>query len=98
MTTTTAPQPADGVPAQRNASLLDAVSDGIGKLGVELADVLGNLQFVAERVSRQADQFGQLKQAADTMVTTNRKIDRATRAVQSTTSHAASEISQARGA
>jgi methyl-accepting chemotaxis protein len=98
MTTTALPQPAvtKEAPAQRSAALLDVVSDGIGKLGVELADVLGNLQFVAERVSRQAEQFGQLKQAADTMVTTNRKIDSATRAVQSTTSHAATEIAAAR--
>src|SRR5262249_6492753 len=69
-----------------------------GRLGVELADVLGNLEFVAERVSRQAAQFDHLKQAADTMVTANRKIDDATRAVQSTASSAATEISTARGA
>jgi methyl-accepting chemotaxis protein len=100
MTTITAPQlvATDGTSAQSGTSLLDRVSDGIGKLGVELADVLGNLQFVAERVSRQAEQFEHLKQAADTMVTANRKIDAATRAVQSTTSHAATEISGARTA
>ena len=100
MTTITAPQLAatDEPSAQGSTALLDHVSDGIGKLGVELADVLGNLQFVAERVSRQAEQFEHLKQAADTMVTANRKIDAATRAVQSTTSHAASEISGARTA
>src|SRR5579864_1065400 len=100
MTTITAPQlvATDGTSAQSGTSLLDRVSDGIGKLGVELADVLGNLQFVAERVSRQAEQFEHLKRAADTMVTANRKIDAATRAVQSTTSHAATEISGARTA
>jgi methyl-accepting chemotaxis protein len=100
MTTAAAPQLAatDGTSAQGSTSLLDHVSDGIGKLGVELADVLGNLQFVAERVSRQAEQFEHLKQAADTMVTANRKIDTATRSVQSTTSHAATEIAAARGA
>ncbi len=100
MTTTASQQHAAnaGAPVERGASVLDAVSNGIGQLGVELADVLGNLQFVAERVSRQAEQFGHLRQAADTMVTANRKIDTATRAVQSTTSHAATEIAAARGA
>jgi len=88
----------DPASTEVEAALLDNVGEGIGRLGVELADVLGNLQFVAERVSRQAKQFDHLKQAADTMVAANRKIDDATRAVQSTASNAASEISTARGA
>jgi hypothetical protein len=51
----------EGASTQVGASLLDGVSEGIGRVGVELADVLGNLQFVAERVTRQAKQFDHLK-------------------------------------
>ncbi|MBA7470104.1 hypothetical protein ES707_05381 [subsurface metagenome] len=78
--------------------LLDSVTNGLGALSVELADVLGNLNGVAERVGRQSLQFGELKNAADTMVAANKQIDQSARAVQSATSNAAGEISGARNA
>jgi len=84
--------------APASDGLLDGVSNGIGALGVELADVLGNLSDVADRVGRQSAQFGELKSAADTMVAANKEIDQAARAVQSATSSAAAEISGARDA
>ncbi|MBX9711314.1 MAG: methyl-accepting chemotaxis protein [Xanthobacteraceae bacterium] len=76
--------------------LVDELGNGIGSLGVELADVLGNLHDVADRVSRQSSQFGHLQQTADTMVAANRDIDGAARAVQSVTSNAAAEITQSK--
>ncbi|MGP8119884.1 MAG: methyl-accepting chemotaxis protein [Xanthobacteraceae bacterium] len=82
--------------APESDGLLDRLSDGIGALGVELADVLGNLHDVADRVGRQSAQFGQLKSAADTMVSANKEIDHAARAVQSATSSAIAEIAGAR--
>jgi methyl-accepting chemotaxis protein len=82
--------------APESDSLLDGLSNGIGALGVELADALGNLHDVAERVGRQSAQFGTLKQAADTMVAANKDIDQAARGVQAATSSALAEIVGAR--
>ncbi len=92
-----AKNPPESASVQPNSTaLLDDLSNGIGHLGVELADVLGNLHYVADRVSRQSAQFGQLNEAANTMVTANRNIDEAARAVQTATSSAVSEIGDAR--
>ena len=76
--------------------LVDELGNGLGNLGVELADVLGNLHDVASRVSRQSEQFGHLQETADTMVAANRNIDGAARTVQSFTANAAAEITQSR--
>lgn len=76
--------------------LVDELGNGIGSLGVELADVLGNLHDVAGRVARQSSQFGHLQQTADIMVAANRNIDGAARAVQSVTSNAAVEITESK--
>jgi methyl-accepting chemotaxis protein len=63
--------------------LVDQLANRIGGLGVELADVAGNLREVAGRVSSQSDRFGQLQKAAETMVSANHDIAGASRAVQS---------------
>lgn len=76
--------------------LLDELGNRIGGLGVELADVRGNLHDVASRVSRQSEQFGQLQQTANTMVTSNRDIDSAARAVQTASSTAVTDITESR--
>jgi ABC-type transporter Mla subunit MlaD len=52
--------------------LVDQLADRIGGLGVELADVAGNLQEVAGRVSGQSDRFGHLRKSAETMVSATR--------------------------
>ncbi|WP_315832228.1 methyl-accepting chemotaxis protein [Bradyrhizobium prioriisuperbiae] len=93
--TQVATMPKDQAAAQ-SERLLDNLSNGIGQLGVDLADVLGNLQDVASRVSRQSAQFGQLKQAADIMVAANKNIDGVARTVQAATSSAVSDIAGAR--
>ena len=82
--------------APDSSKLIENVSSGIGKLSVELADVLGNLHDVADRVSSQATRFGQLQQTAETMVAANRNIDGAARAVQQAASGAVAEISDSR--
>ena len=76
--------------------LVDQLSNRIGGLGVELADVAGNLQEVAGRVSTQADRFGHLQKTAETMVSANHDIATASRAVQTATSDAVSDIMQSR--
>jgi methyl-accepting chemotaxis protein len=78
--------------------LVDQLSNRIGGLGVELADVAGNLQEVAGRVSGQAERFGHLQKTAETMVAANRDIASASGAVQSATTEAVDEISQSRAA
>ncbi|MBN9586737.1 MAG: chemotaxis protein [Afipia sp. 62-7] len=99
MTSSPAFRNAENPDARSNSTaLLDDLSNGIGELGVELADVLGNLHYVAERVSRQSAQFGHLTEAATAMVEANRSIDEAARTVQTATSSAVNEISDAHGA
>jgi methyl-accepting chemotaxis protein len=78
--------------------LVDQLANRIGGLGVELADVAGNLQEVAGRVSTQADRFGHLQKTAETMVSANHDIATASHAVQTATSAAVSEIMQSRTA
>jgi methyl-accepting chemotaxis protein len=78
--------------------LVDQLANRIGGLGVELADVAGNLREVAGRVSSQSDRFGQLQKAAETMVSANHDIATASRAVQSAASAAVDDIAQSRNA
>lgn len=77
-------------------TLLDQLGGEISGLGVELADVLGNLHDVAGRVTRQSEQFGQLRQTADSMAAANRNIDEAARAVRMVAASASSEMTQSR--
>ena len=65
---------------------------------MELADVAGNLQEVAGRVSSQSDRFGHLQKTAETMVTANHEIAMRSRAVQSAPSAAVGDITQSRAA
>jgi methyl-accepting chemotaxis protein len=70
--------------------LVEELANRIGGLGVELADVAGNLQEVAGRVSSQADRFAHLQKTAETMVSANHDIATASRAVQTATATSAS--------
>jgi len=78
--------------------LVDQLSNRIGGLGVELADVAGNVQEVAQRVLNQSERFGHLQQTAKTMVSANHDIAGASKAVQSATTAAVDEITQSRSA
>src|SRR5580704_17195220 len=78
--------------------LVDQLSSRIGGLGVELADVAGSVQEVANRVSTQSERFGHLQKTAQTMVTANHDIAGASKAVQSATLAAVGEITQSRTA
>jgi methyl-accepting chemotaxis protein len=68
----------------------------IGTLGVEVADIAGNLEEVTTRISNQAAQFEELEQSAQTMVSGNRAIDQAARAAQAAASMAGTEIAESR--
>ena len=78
--------------------LVDQLANRIGGLGVELADVAGNLKEVAVRVSTQSERFGHLQKTAETMVSANHDIASASRAVQTATTAAVGEITQSRAA
>jgi methyl-accepting chemotaxis protein len=78
--------------------LVDQLANRIGGLGVELADVAGNLQEVAGRVAVQSERFGHLQQTAETMVSANHDIASASQAVQTATTSAVNEITQSRAA
>src|SRR5437763_5574499 len=78
--------------------LIDQLANRIGGLGVELADIAGNVQEVASRVANQSERFHHLQKTAETMVSANRDIANASQAVQSTTSAAVGEIAQSRDA
>jgi methyl-accepting chemotaxis protein len=76
--------------------LVGDLSDRIGSLGVETADIAGNLEDVTNRVSRQSEQFRKLQQTAKTMVAANRDIDSAARAAQAAASSAGGEVAESR--
>src|ERR1700716_524074 len=78
--------------------LVDQLANRMGGLGVELADVAGNLQEVAGRVSGQSERLGHLQKPAETMVSANHDIATASRAVQTATTAAVGEITQSRAA
>ena len=78
--------------------LIDQLANRIGGLGVELADVAGNVREVAGRVTTQSERFGHLQKTAETMVFANHDIAGASKAVQSATSAAVGEIGQSRAA
>jgi len=76
--------------------LVDQLANKIGGLGVELADVAGNVQDVANRVSGQSDRFGHLQKTAEKMVSANHDIASASQAVLTATTAAVGEITQSR--
>ena len=78
--------------------LVDQLANRIGGLGVELADVAGNVQEVAQRFTTQSERFGHLQKTAETMVSANHDIAGASKAVQSATTAAVTEITQSRTA
>ncbi len=76
--------------------LIAELANRIGTLGVEMADIAGNLDQVTQRFDHQADQFKSLQQTATTMVSANRAIDVAARNAQSAAAHAGTGITQSR--
>ena len=76
--------------------LVSELASRVGTLGVELADVAGNLEEVTARVTNQAGQFKELQRAAETMVAGNREIDRASKEAQQAATAAGGEIAESR--
>jgi methyl-accepting chemotaxis protein len=78
--------------------LITEIADRIGSLGVEMADIAGNVEDVAGRVTDQAKKFKALDETAKAMVATNHEIDRAAKAAQSAASIAGAEVAESRTA
>jgi methyl-accepting chemotaxis protein len=98
MTSQTAQSDSTSSAASASERLVDQLSNKIGGLGVELADVAGNVQEVAQRVSTQSDRFGHLQKTAETMVSANHGIADASQSVQAAATAAVDDITQSRDA
>ena len=72
------------------------VASRIGNLGVETADVAGNLDEVSSRVARQVEQFKTLQHTAETMIDTNRDLDKSARAAQDAATTAGAQVDESR--
>ena len=83
----------DNAAAER---LVGELASRIDTLGVEMADIAGNLDEVTTRFSQQAAQFEELQGTVETMVSGNREIDRAARSTQEAASHTGAEIAESR--
>ncbi|HEY1723213.1 MAG TPA: methyl-accepting chemotaxis protein [Magnetospirillaceae bacterium] len=95
---------ADRAPAKPEADtqtlekLLAELAHRIGGLGVEFADIAGNLDEVAGRTGQQSKQFKALQEVTETMVAANRRIDEAANAAQGAAETASTEVAQSRQA
>ena len=76
--------------------IIAEVANRIGSLGVETADIAGNLDEMSGRVAKQVEQFKTLRHTAETMVATNRNLDTSARAAQAAASSAGTEIGESR--
>ena len=76
--------------------VVQELANRLDTLGVEVADIAGNLDEVTERVAEQAAQFEELHGTVETMVAGNREIDRAARSTQSAASSTGGEIAESR--
>jgi methyl-accepting chemotaxis protein len=88
---------ASGMTSANGAERLVAeIAGRIDTLGVEVADIAGNLDEVTTRFAREAARFEELQGTVDTMVSGNREIDRAARSTQSAASQTGAEIAESR--
>jgi len=90
------PTPVGRGPTDDRDHLVAELANRVGSLGVELADVAGNLEEVTNRLANQSEQFKELQHAAQTMVGGNREIDRAAKETQRAASTAGTEIAESR--
>ncbi len=84
--------PAERAPHGESERVVRELANRLDTLGVELADIAGNLDEVTSRIAQQAKQFKDLEGTVETMVGGNREIDRAARSTQGAASGAGAEI------
>ncbi len=83
-------------PESLERRLIAELANRIGSLGVETADIAGNLDEMSGRVARQVEQFKTLQRTTETMVATNRDLDKSARAAQTAASAAGAEVAESR--
>ena len=76
--------------------IVQELANRLDTLGVEVADIAGNLDEVTTRIAEQAAQFEELHGTVETMVSGNREIDRAARSTQGAASSTGAEIAESR--
>src|SRR3954467_2943948 len=76
--------------------LIGAVATQAGKLGVEVADVAGAIDQVSARVPARADAFGTMRNAAATMLASNRNVASAAGQVEGVAVRAHREMTESR--
>ncbi|BAI74549.1 methyl-accepting chemotaxis protein (plasmid) [Azospirillum sp. B510] len=80
------------------AAILRDVYRRVGTIGLELADITGNVQEVAAVVDRQGAQFRTLRDTAAAMTSTNAAIDRTAEQASAAAAAATGEIARSRSA
>jgi methyl-accepting chemotaxis protein len=89
---------APSAPAADNDRLVADLARRIGGLGVEIADLAGNLDEVAGRIAQQTGKFKGLRDVTVSMVAANREIDSAAHSAQTAAGAARIEVARSRDA
>jgi methyl-accepting chemotaxis protein len=80
----------------REGRVVADISNRIGSLSVETADIAGNLETISNQITREVEQFKTLQRTAETMIETNRDLDKSARTAQTAASGAGTEVEQSR--
>ncbi|MCC2112854.1 MAG: methyl-accepting chemotaxis protein [Hyphomicrobiales bacterium] len=77
-----------------DAELIGEVANAAGQLGVELADVSGNIDDVSSQFRHQADRFSDIRQATEILTASNQRISEIAAAANDTARDANSEMAK----
>jgi methyl-accepting chemotaxis protein len=86
-----------GSASESDSGFAQKIAEKAGSLGVQLADAAGSIDDVAKVVANQAQQFEELRSAADQMVAANERIAGAVENAAKNAGSAAAEMSASRG-
>jgi methyl-accepting chemotaxis protein len=86
-----------GSASEKDSGFAQKIAEKAGSLGVQLADAAGSIDDVAKVVANQAQQFEELRTAADAMVAANERIAGAVENTAKNAGSAAAEMSASRG-
>ena len=88
--------PAQKAATESGSKVIAEISNRIGGVSVDTADIAGNLDAIASRIGREAEQFKSLHQTAETMIGTNRDLDTSARAAQRAASATGEKVDESR--
>lgn len=81
----------------KNVNLVDRFAQGAGNLSIEIVDVAGNVDEVAEQVTRQVEAFNALLQSAGSVNESNQRIAEIARNAKQLGADAVAEADESRG-